>query len=71
MVLGVLLRVGAAVAAIAAVAWKAKVPRRLGRARAGPCLENRTYDVIVVGGGVMGVWTAIAAKRQAERRVLL
>ena len=47
------LRLGAAVAAIAGVAWQWKRPKL--------CNASKKYDVIVVGGGVMGDWSAIVS----------
>ena len=63
MAIAALLRLGAAVAAIAGVAWQWKRPKL--------CDASRKYDVIVVGGGVMGVWSAIAAKRRCKAVCLL
>ena len=49
----VLLRLGAAAAALAALAaQRLRQPQPV------------QYDVVVVGGGVIGVWAAIAAARQ-------
>ena len=63
MAIAALLRLGAAVAAIAGVAWQWKRPKL--------CDASKKYDVIVVGGGVMGVWSAIAAKRHGSHVCLL